>query len=184
MGIVLIVVGTVLLGIQEQQQSDVENNGKKQHRLGAAAFLFPFVYTLFDAASMVFEGTVLMADNGEFLGEIDFLILEGIAFLVVGIGAWLWMLLVKKTAYNPFRRHELVKCGAAVTESTGNVFFALAITLNPILTPPVTTTYFIFTILGARLFLKEKMSKQQYVCLAILTVGIILIALSEILKTI
>lgn len=133
---------------------------------------------------MVFEGVVLQVDNGELIGEIDFLILEGIAFLVVGVGAWIWLLLAEKRAYNPFRRCELVKCGAAVSEAVGNIFFAFAIGINPILTPPFATTYFIFTILGARLFLKERMSRQQYLCLLILSVGILLLGASEVLKKI
>lgn len=183
-GFIFIVVGTILLGIQEQRRSKAEeaNVGKNQHKLGAVAFIFPFIYTLFDAASMVFEGAILQADNGEMMGEIDFIILEGFTFFAVGVVAWIWLLFVQKTVYLPFRRGELVKCGAAVTESVGNTLFAFAIAINPVLTPPVTTTYFIFTILGAKLFLKEKMSRQQYLCLFILSVGIILLGISEILK--
>ena len=185
-GVLLIAVGTILLGMQEQRRSKAEvvNEGKRRHRLGALAFIFPFIYTLFDAVSMVFEGAVLQADNGAFMGEIDFLILEGIAFFVVGVGAWIWLLFAEKTAYNPFRRSELVKCGAAVSEAAGNIPFTFAIAINPVLTPPLVTTYFIFTILGARLFLKEKMSRQQYFCLMILSVGIILLGISEVMKNI
>lgn len=181
-GVLFIVVGIILLGIQEQRRSKAEEAIEGNHKLGAAAFLFPFIYTLFDAASMVFEGAVFQADNGEFIGEIDFLILEGAAFFTVGVGAWIWLLFAEKTVYCPFRKGELVKCGAAITENLGNVFFAFAIAKNPVLTPPVTTTYFIFTIFGAKIFLKEKMSRRQYFCLFILSVGIILLGISEILK--
>lgn len=61
------------------------NIEKKKHPLGALAFIFPFVYTLFDAVSMVFEGVILNDDSGETMGEIDFLILEGLMFLIIGI---------------------------------------------------------------------------------------------------
>lgn len=184
LGFLLIVAGIILLGIQEQRQSKAEQaqKGQHHHRLGAVAFVFPFIYTLFDATSMVFEGAVLQADGGDFMGEIDFLILEGAAFFVVGVGAWLWLLFARKQMYQPFARGELVKCGAAITENLGNVFFAFAIGKNPVLTPTVTNTYFIFTIFGARLFLKEKMTRRQYLCLLILSVGILLLGISEILK--
>ncbi|MGN0691161.1 MAG: hypothetical protein ACI4K7_02305 [Oscillospiraceae bacterium] len=184
-GFILIVFGVVYLGIQEQKISKAEaasNAEKKKHPLGALAFIFPFVYTLFDAVSMVFEGVILNDDGGETMGEIDFIILEGVMFLIMGAGAWLYLLLAKKTIYNPFGKGEMVKCAAALTENAGNIVFTFAIAKNPILTPPVTTSYFIFTMIGARIFLKEKMSKKQYICLFILSIGIILLGISEIVK--
>lgn len=180
-GIVLILAGTIFLGMQENQAKKADSQ-HKNHRLGAVAFLFPMVYNLFDAASMVFEGVIFQADGGTAVGEFDFLILEGIAFLVMGVGAWFYLLLGKKTLYCPFRKGELVKGSAALTEGLGNVLFALAIAQNPVLTPPVTNTYFLFTILGAKRILKEKLSKQQYICLFILSVGILLLGISEVLK--
>ena len=131
---------------------------------------------------MVFEGIILNDDGGETMGEIDFLIIEGLMFFIMGAGAWVYLLLRKKTLYNPFGKGEMVKCAAALTENAGNIVFTFAIARNPILTPPVTTSYFIFTMIGARIFLKEKMSKKQYICLFILSVGIILLGISEIVK--
>ncbi|MGN0648829.1 MAG: hypothetical protein ACI4KM_00185 [Oscillospiraceae bacterium] len=186
-GFILIVFGVVYLGIQEQKISKAEAvsvEAKKKHPLGALAFVFPFVYTLFDAVSIVFEGVILQEDGGEAMGEIDFIILEGVMFLIMGAGAWIYLLLAKKTLYNPFGKGEMVKCAAALTENAGNIVFTFAIASNPILTPPVTTSYFLFSMIGARIFLKEKMSKKQYLCLFILSVGIILLGISEIVKNI
>ena len=179
-GFLLIVAGTVLLGVQEQQAKAAGPSSR--NRLGAVAFIFPFIYNIFDAASMVLEGALFQADNGEAVGEFDFLIFEGVAFFIMGIAAWLFLLLVKKTVYNPFRRGELVKAGAALTEGLGNVLFTLAIAKNPVLTPPVTGTYFIVTILEAKLFLKEKLTKRQYFWIFVLSLGLVLLGISELLK--
>lgn len=182
-GFVLIVAGTILLGVQEQQAKTAgPEEGTHKNSLGAVAFLFPFVYNLFDATSMVFEGALFQADGGEVLGEFDFLILEGAAFFVMGIAAWFYLLLVKKTVYNPFRQEELVKGGAAVTEGVGNILFTLAIAINPVLTPPVTNSYFLVSILGAKVFLKEKITKRQYFWIFVLSLGIVLLGISELLK--
>ena len=182
-GFVLIVAGTVLLGVQEQKtKTELPAEGTHQNSLGAVAFIFPFIYNIFDAASMVFEGVLFQADSGTAVGEFDFLILEGSAFFVVGIAAWLYLLLAKGTLYNPFRRCELVKCGTAVTEGLGNVLFTLAIAKNPVLTPPVTNTYFLFTILGAKLILKEKLTRRQYFWIFVLSLGLVLLGISELLK--
>ena len=82
---------------------------KKETSIRCACFIFPFVYTLFDAVSMVFEGVILNDDGGETMGEIDFLILEGLMFLIMGAGAWVYLLLRKKTLYNPFGKGEMVR---------------------------------------------------------------------------
>ena len=78
-GFLLIAVGTVLLGVQEQRAKAAGSSSR--NRLGAVAFIFPFIYNIFDAASMVLEVALFQADNGEAVGEFDFLILEGVAFL-------------------------------------------------------------------------------------------------------
>ena len=182
-GFLLIVAGTILLGVQEQREKTADpGEAPVKNKLGAVAFIFPFVYNIFDAASMVFEGALFQADNGEAVGEFDFIILEGTAFFAVGIAAWLFLLLAKKTFYNPFRRGELVKAGAALTEGMGNVLFTLAIAKNPVLTPPVTNTYFLVTILGAKLLLKEKLTKRQYFWIFVLSLGLVLLGISELLK--
>lgn len=182
-GFLMIVVGTILLGVQEQQAKTAgPDEGTCRNSLGAVAFLFPFVYNLFDATSMVFEGALFQAGEGELIGEFDFLILEGAAFFVMGIAAWFFLLLVKKTVYNPFCKGELVKAGAALTEGAGNVLFTLAIAKNPVLTPPVTNSYFLVSILGAKLFLKEKITRRQYFWIFVLSLGIVLLGISELLK--
>lgn len=182
-GFVLIVVGTILLGVQEQRAKTASpDEATHRNKLGAVAFLFPFIYNIFDAASMVFEGALFQADNGEAVGEFDFLILEGVAFFVMGIAAWVFLLLAKKTVYNPFRKRELVKGCAALTEGMGNILFTLAIARNPVLTPPVTNAYFLVTILGAKLFLKEKITRRQYLWIFVLSLGLVLLGISELLK--
>lgn len=181
--IFFVTVGVILLGMQEHRIANRERNVPKmqrKHPLGALAFIFPILYTLVDAGAMVFDSIVLAGGDEAYIGQFDLLICESIAFALAGVLSWLYMLTVKKTVYNPFRKGELVKCGAALTETTGNVFYAMATTANPLLTPIVTTGYCALTILGARLFLKEKLTGKQYLCLALVLVGIVLSALSEI----
>lgn len=153
---------------------------QRKHPLGALAFIFPILYTLVDAGSMVFDSIALAGGDEAFMGQFDLLICESSCFALAGVLSWLYMLTVKKTVYDPFRKDELVKCGAALTETTGNVFYAMATVASPLLTPAVTTGYCVLTILGARLFLKERLTGWQYLCLALVLIGILLSALSEI----
>ena len=74
-----IVAGVVLLGIQEQTLSKQEahlSEDKKRHRFGALALVFPIIYNLVDAVSMV----------------------------AVAICMWLYMLIVKQYKYDLFKK--------------------------------------------------------------------------------
>ena len=182
--IVFVSAGVILLGVQEHRMAKGERNmpeTQKKHPLGALAFIFPLLYTLVDAGSMVFESVVLAGGDEAYMGQFDLLICESACFALAGALSWLYMLTVKKTVYNPFGKGELVKCGAALTETTGNVFYAMATVASPLLTPVVTTGYCMLTILGARLFLKERLTGKQYLCLVLVLAGIALSALSELM---
>ena len=182
-GTVAIVVGVVLLGIQEQKLSKQEINlteNKKKHRLGALALIFPIVYNLVDAASMVAMGVTVSGETEVSIPDIDFFFFECVGFTVGTIFVWLYLLIAKKYVYNPFKKTELSRCGAGVGDSLGTMAFTFAVGINPILTAPVTSSYCLVTIILARIFLKERLTKKQYLSLVFLVVGIALLGVSEI----
>ena len=184
-GTVAIVVGVVLLGIQEQSLSKQETHlseNKKRHRLGALALIFPIVYNLVDAVSMVAVGITVSEETDVAIPDIDFFIFESLGFVIVAICMWLYMLIVKKYKYDPFKKEELVRCGAATGETFGTMTYIFAVAGNPILTAPITSSYCLVTIVLARIFLKERLTKKQYLSLAFLVVGIALLGVSEIIN--
>ena len=184
-GTVAIVVGVVLLGIQEQSLSKQEtqlSENKKRHRLGALALIFPIVYNLVDAVSMVAVGITVSEETDVAIPDIDFFIFESLGFVVVAICVWFYMLIIKKYKYNPFKKEELVRCGAATGETFGTMAFTFAVGISPILTAPITSSYCFVTIVLARIFLKERLTKKQYLSLAFLVVGIALLGVSEIIN--
>ena len=184
-GTVAIVVGVILLGIQEQSLSKQETHlseNKKRHRLGALALIFPIVYNLVDAVSMVVVGITVSEETEVAIPDIDFFIFESLGFVVVAICVWFYMLIIKKYKYNPFKKEELVRCGAATGETFGTMAFTFAVGISPILTAPITSSYCFVTIVLARIFLKERLTKKQYLSLAFLVVGIALLGVSEIIN--
>lgn len=185
-GTVLIFFGVVALGIYEHKLSKKEagiEESKKRHRLGALVLLFPIIYNLVDAFSMVSVGITVNESSDNGIADIDFFVFESACFVAVAIIAWLYMLIFKKQVYNPFKKKEMIKCGAAVCETSGTLMFILASSINPILTAPLTSSYCLVTIVAARIFLKEKLSKVQYLCLGFLLLGIALLGVSEVVKT-
>ena len=180
---VSIVVGVVLIGIQEHKlskQDYVLEEDKKKHRLGALALIFPIIYNLVDAISMVALGITVSEEAEVSLPDIDFFIFESLGFVVVAIFIWLYMYIFKNFIYNPFKKEELVRCAAATGETFGTMAYILAVGKNPILTAPISSSYCLVTIVLARIFLKERLTKKQYMSLAFLVIGIALLALSEI----
>ena len=156
-GTVAIVVGVVFLGIQEQKLSNQEiglDNNKKKRRLGAVALIFPIVYNLVDAASMVAMGVTVSGETEVSIPDIDFFFFECVGFTVGAIFVWLYLLIAKKYVYNPFKKTELSRCGAGVGDSLGTMAFTFAVGINPILTAPVTSSYCLVTIILARILLK------------------------------
>ena len=184
-GTVAITMGVILLGIQEHKLSKQEINleeDKKKHRLGALALLFPIAYNLADAASMVATGIAVSGEAEVEIPEIDFFFFECFGFLVISIFVWLYMLIAKKHVYNPFKKAELPRLGAATCETLGTFTFVFAVGINPILTAPITSSYCFVTIILARIFLKERLTKKQYLSLALVIIGIALLGISEIIS--
>ena len=184
-GTIAITMGVILLGIQEQKLSKQETNideDKKKHRLGALALLFPIVYNLADAVSMVVTGIIVSGETEVSLPEIDYIFFECFTFFVVGILVWLYMLIGKKYVYNPLKKIELTRLGAASCETLGTMSFTVAVGISPILTAPITSSYCLVTIVLARIFLKERLTKKQYLSLSFLAVGIALLGVSEIIN--
>ena len=180
---VSITLGVVFLGIQEQNLSRQEvelAEDKKKHRLGALALLFPIIYNLADAVSMVATGIMVSGETEFSIPDIDYVFFESLSFVVFAIFVWLYMLIAKKYMYNPFKKTELYSCGAATCETLGTVAFTFAVAISPILTAPITSSYCLVTIVLARIFLKERLTKKQYLSLVFLVVGIALLGVSEI----
>ena len=185
-GTTSITVGVILLGIQEHKLSKQEINlaeDKKKHRLGALALLFPIVYNLADAVSMVATGIMVSGETEFSIPDIDYVFFESLSFVVFAIFVWLYMLIAKKYMYNPFKKTELYCCGAATCETLGTVAFTFAVAISPILTAPITSSYCLVTIVLARIFLKERLTKKQYLSLAIMVIGIALLGISGIFNT-
>ena len=186
---VSILIGVILLGREEQALMRQEMNlseDKKKHRFGALALFFPIIYTLIDVFSIAEIGGVgansgIVTKGAEAsIPAIDFFVFECAGFAVVAFCIWLYMLIVKKYIYNPFQEEELIRCGAATSETAGTMAFIFAASINPVFTAPVTSLYCLVTIVLARIFLKERLRKKQFLSLAFVVAGIALLGISAV----
>jgi drug/metabolite transporter (DMT)-like permease len=185
-----IIIGVVLIGKEEQalfkKESHLED-AKKKHPYGALVLFFPLIFALIDVFSVAEIGGINGNNDGIVSGgavatipAIDFFIFECLGFAVISIFVWLYLFIIKKHAYNPFEPKEMIRCGAATGEAFGTMTFILAAAINPVLTAPIALLSCIITIVLARIFLKERLSKKQYIYLGLLILGIILLGISDI----
>lgn len=180
-GTLCCVLGVVFLAVVEQKMSRKNmNDNERKLSHSAKALIFPILYCLFDTIGTAADGIILDEDTGLGLGEIDVIVLYGLTFLVMGIVSWMYMFVKEKKAYNPFCANEIKTKGvAALFEEFGQVFYVFAMAANPVLAAPVVASYCIVSVVLSRIFLKEKLSKSQYLCIATVIVGIILMGISE-----
>ena len=181
-GTVLIVAGVILLAVVEQRLARAEAplpKEKRKYRFGALALLFPLLYCVFDTIGTAADGVILDGETGLGLGEIDVLVLYGLTFLLMGVVAWLFLLIKTRKAYNPFARHERPKGVAACAEEFGQIFYVYAMAAKPLVAAPMIASYCIVSVILSRIFLKEKLKASQYACVAAVIVGIVLLGISE-----
>ena len=194
-GTALIVAGVILLAVAEQRLSrqetlaleaqlsiserEAKQKAERKYRYGALALLFPLLYCLFDTVGTAADGIIMDEETGLGLGEIDVLVLYGLTFLLAGLGCYLFLWIREKKAYHPFARSEMPKAAASVAEQFGQVFYVLAMARNPVLAAPMVASYCIVSVVLSHLFLKEKLAKSQYVCIALVIAGILLLGISE-----
>ncbi len=178
----LIASGVIALAFVEQALSRREKAGSAdtvdpvsaRYRFGAGALLFPILYCVFDTLGTAADGILLDGESGLGLGETDVLILYGLTFLLAGLIAWIILWVKEKHPYQPFAKSELPKAIASLCEEAGQVFYVFAMARNPILAAPMVAAYCIVSVLLSRLFLKEKLSPGQWICIITVIAGILL----------
>ena len=179
-GTAVIVIGVVLLAVVEQKISKEEQpESDRKYTRGALALIFPLLYCIFDTIGTAADGIILDGEHGLGLGEIDVLVLYGLTFLLVGIGCWIFLLIREHKPYNPFARHELWKGAAASAEQFGQIFYVFAMSRNPVLAAPMIASYCIVSVILSRIFLGEKLRRNQAMCVALVIIGIVALGISE-----
>lgn len=180
---VLIVAGVIMLGIVEQRLANGEKHLDKKdrkYRFGALALLFPVLYCIFDTVGTAADGIILDEETGLNLSEIDVLIIYGLTFFVAGIIAFIYICAKDKKIFNPFtvQRFRTV-VPAALFEEFGQIFYVYAMARNPVLAAPMIGSYCIVSVVLSRLILKEKLKASQYICVAAVIVGVLLLGICD-----
>ena len=181
--IVVIVIGVLGVGFLENKGETPrkKNLGKK---LAIVAFCMPFVYALLDAfGSFVdifylddFATTPLIGVTEDTIEDVANTSYE-LTFALFALGLFIFMK-AKKVSFGPIPQHR-DKILAAVFETAGQFTYVYALSGNGAIAAPIISSVCVVSLLLSRIFLKEKLSWKTYAFIAVVIVGILLLAVSE-----
>jgi len=181
--IIIIVIGVLGVGY-------LENNGETQRKknlgkkLAIIAFCMPFIYALLDAfGSFVdifylddFATTPLIGVTEETIEDVANTSYE-LTFALFALALFIFMK-AKKVKFGPIPTHK-DKVLAAVFETAGQFTYVYALSGNGAIAAPIISSVCVVSLLLSRIFLKEKLTWKTYVFIAVVIIGILLLAVSE-----
>ena len=181
--IIIIVIGVLGVGY-------LENNGETQRKknlgkkLAIVAFCMPFVYALLDAfGSFVdifylddFATTPLIGVTEDTIEDVANTSYE-LTFALFALCLFIFMK-VKKVKFGPVPQHK-DKILAAIFETAGQFTYVYALSGNGAIAAPIISSVCVVSLLLSRIFLKEKLSGKTYAFIAVVIIGILLLAVSE-----
>lgn len=180
--IILITVGVILLGVFEHQLAEKERLENKEivdrkYKFGALALLFPLLYALLDSL-----GTFADAWFFDFYAAVDDGTLEMQAnlsyeftWLLVAVIAFIYVVVIKKQTFKLMEQKD--RGLAAIFETLGQFFYVYAISSNAVVVAPMISAYSVVSIILSRIFLKEKLTTKQYLAVAGIIVGIVILSI-------
>jgi len=179
-GIIIVTIGVIGLAIFEKQQ---ETHVLKQqnetipakYQLSVLAITFPILYALIDGLGTFADGIYL--DELKLISEDSALLAYEFTFFIGGLISYFYVRYIRKESFHFFKLRD--KGMAAILETTGQFFYVFAMAGNAIIAAPLIAAHGIFSVILSRIFLKEIMSTRQYVMIAIVMLGIILLGFAD-----
>ena len=181
--IIIIVIGVLGVGFLENsgETQRKKNLGKK---LAIVAFCMPFVYALLDAFGSFVDvfylddiaTTPLIGVTEDTIEDVANTSYE-LTFALVALGLFIFMK-AKKVKFGPIPQHK-DKILAAVFETAGQFTYVYALSGNGAIAAPIISSVCIVSLLLSRIFLKEKLSWKTYAFIAVVIIGILLLAVAE-----
>ena len=175
--IAIIVVG--IIGVSYTERSaDVDRSKRLGKRLAIIAFAMPFCYAIIDALGSFLDIFFLEMETSPLVGvteesiELVANVSYELTFAIVGLVLFIFMKMKRVNFELPKQKDKLL---AAVCETAGQLTYVYAMSGNGAIAAPILSCVCVLS----RSFLKEKLTKKQYVFIGIIIVGILMLAVLE-----
>jgi len=179
--IAVIVVG--IIGVSYTEHSaEIGRKQKLGKKLAIIAFAMPFCYATIDALGSFLDIFYLEMETSPLIGiteeniELVANVSYELTFAVCGLILFIFMKLKHVKFELPKQRDKIL---AAVCETAGQLTYVYAMSGNGAIAAPILSSVCVVSLLLSRIFLKEKLTKKQYLFIGIIIVGILMLALLE-----
>ena len=183
--IAIITIGVVGVGYLENRGETVRKK-KLGKKLAIVAFCMPVVYALLDAFGTFLDDAFFLIEDvaNSPLVDINADTIEAVAntsyeltFAAFALVLFIFMK-IKKVKFGPIKTHR-DKIAAAIFETAGQFTYVYALGGNDAVAAPILSSVCVVSLILSRIFLKEKLTKKQYIFIAIIIVGILMLAVIE-----
>ncbi|MBE6986998.1 MAG: DMT family transporter [Ruminococcaceae bacterium] len=185
-------VAVGVIGIGVVGVSYLENHGETTRKknygkvLAVVAFIMPFLYALLDAFGTFLDDAFFLIEDvaNSPLVDVTEDTIEAVAntsyeltFALFALGLFIFMK-AKKVKFGSVPKHK-DKILAAVFETAGQFTYVYALGGVDAVAAPILSSVCMVSLLLSRIVLKEKLSWKTYAFIAVVIIGILLLALSE-----
>ena len=185
-----VAIGVITVGVLGV--SFLENHGETTRKknygktLAIVAFCMPFVYALLDAFGTFLDDAFFLIEDvaNSPLVDVTEETIEDVAntsyeltFAMFALGLFIF-LKAKKVKFGPIPQHK-DKILAAVFETAGQFTYVYALGGVDAIAAPILSSVCVVSLVLSRIFLKEKLSWKTYAFIAVVIIGILLLAVSE-----
>ena len=183
--VVVITVGVVGVSFLENK-GETPRKKKLGKKLAIVAFCMPFVYAFLDAFGTFLDDAFFLVEDIAAAPFVDVTeeTIEAVAntsyeltFAMFALCLFIFMK-ARKVKFGPVKQHK-DKILAAVFETAGQFTYVYALGGVDAVAAPILSSVCVVSLLLSRIFLKEKLSWKTYAFIAVVIVGILLLAVSE-----
>ena len=173
-GVVIVSVSIFLLSMSEREaeRESLRAASEKSSRFDNKflALLFPLLYCFIDGLGSFLDAFYL--DTGILEENVANLAYE-FTFGICALFSYLYLRFVKKERFSFIGQKDF--CIAAACETAGQFTYIHALGDNAVVAAPLISSYCVFSVMLSRLILKEKLRAKQYIIIAALVSGIVIL---------
>jgi len=179
--IAVIVIGIVGVGYMEKSD-DVNRKKKLGSKMAIIAFAMPFCYAVIDALGSFLDIFFLELETSPLIGvnaeniELVANVSYELTFAICGLILFIFMKAKKVKFELPKQKDKTI---AAVCETAGQLTYVYAMSGNGAIAAPILSSVCVVSLLLSRIVLKEKLTKKQYIFIAVIILGILMLAVIE-----
>ena len=183
--VAVITVGVVGVSYMENA-GETPRKKKYGKKLALVAFIMPFLYALLDAFGTFLDDAFFLIEDvaASPLVDVTEETIEAVAntsyeltFALFALGLFIFMK-AKKVKFGPVKQHT-DKILAAVFETAGQFTYVYALGGVDAVAAPILSSVCVVSLVLSRIFLKEKLSWKTYAFIAVVIVGILMLAVAE-----